>query len=114
MPHEDGGLPADAVGTSAEPSSAWPTETIAAYLTEHRVLERVNASIEDAVRARAPNPLLHMAGVLRASESQQIAVADMAIGLQCASNDLAGDIEEDELANEHHLKQNVDDGSSRG
>ncbi|KAL1530555.1 hypothetical protein AB1Y20_001456 [Prymnesium parvum] len=48
-----------------ESAEAWAPARVAAYLAEYRVLERVNASVNDAVRNRAPNPLLHIASLLR-------------------------------------------------
>jgi hypothetical protein len=41
-----------------------PTE-VAAYISEHRLLQRINMAISDAINHRAPNPLLHMAALLR-------------------------------------------------
>ena len=49
-------------------------EEIAAYLAQHQVLQRVNSSLNAAVRSRAPNPLLFMAQTLRgtlAAEQEQ-------------------------------------------
>lgn len=52
-------------GSHALDEEEWDPSAVAAYLADFRVLERVNDSINDAVRNRAPNPLLHMASVLR-------------------------------------------------
>ena len=54
----------------------WSPDEVAAYLAEHEVLERINESINDAVRTRAPQPLLHMAELLRRPRVSPAVLAD--------------------------------------
>ena len=45
----------------------WPSEHVAAFFTEHAVLQRISNGISDAVRVQAANPLVHIAAYLRES-----------------------------------------------
>ena len=61
--------PFDAVeaGTGSSPAleADWTPEDVATHIADSGVLQRVTLGITDAVRAQAPNPLLHLAAFLR-------------------------------------------------
>ena len=54
---------------------------VKAFLTEHRVLQSIHSALTDAVRVRAPDPLLHMAKVLRAQASLPSALESESAGV---------------------------------
>ena len=60
-----GSMPLPGAAASSDAVEDWSAAEIADYLSRHEVLQRVNASITDAVRSQAANPLLHMAALLR-------------------------------------------------